>query len=115
MLLGPLLLVALAVLVASFVFALSTVRPLDERPLAERAAEFAAAWRSRKESEAVPFDEPESVSIVDLLDGADTEGRNYVQVDEMVSDMGRVLPVAQVALISERIRALRPTKAASAS
>ena len=56
------------------------------------------------------------MSLVQLLDESPADdGRAYVEVDEMVSDMHRVLPVAQVAQISERIRAMRPTRAAASA
>lgn len=120
MLLGPLLLVALAFVVASFVFALSTIRPLDEKPLGARARDFAADWRSddakqarREERVREEFAQPRSVSIVQLLDEAAADGPAYVEVDEVVSDMGRILPVAQVAQISARLRSARASKAAT--
>ena len=123
MFLGPLLLVSLAVVVAGFVVAVSTLRPLDERPLSQRAVDLAAAWRSpearrslREQRVRETFDRPRPVSLVQLLDESPADdGRAYVEVDEMVSDMHRVLPVAQVAQISERIRAMRPTRAAASA
>ena len=123
MLLGPLLLVSLAVVVAGFVVAVSTLRPLDERPLSQRAVDLAAAWRSpearrslREQRVRETFDRPRPVSLVQLLDESPADdGRAYVEVDEKVSDMHRVLPVAQVAQISERIRAMRPTRAAASA